>query len=34
MSDRKESTQITDIVFQEYFQVWEKGDRKDIPLFY
>ena len=30
----KESSQITDIMLQEYFQVWEKGDRKDIPVFY
>jgi len=25
----KESSRITDIMLKEYFQVWEKGDRKD-----
>jgi len=30
----KESSQITDIMLQEYVQVWEKSGRKDIPVFY
>ena len=33
MSAPKESSKITDILLQEYFQVWEKGNRQDIPMF-